>query len=139
MTIHIPGGAYYTSASAAVFWGVDVSHVRRLSAQGRLPALRVGRNWILPAAEVEGRSKTYGDSHERAGVHSPLAMLRGMRQRSSRKIPLLGRLNRRTEHFVPIVAPSEARAVGEDGEGAARVGVPGDSDSRETTRISCLK
>ena len=55
-TIHIPGGEYYTAASAAAKWGVDPSHVRRLSSQGRLPALRIGRTWLLPSEAVEGRS-----------------------------------------------------------------------------------
>ena len=58
MKFTIPGGDYYLIADAARVWDVDASYVRRLCAQGHLPAIRIGRlAWIIHSYEVENRNE----------------------------------------------------------------------------------
>lgn len=62
MPITIPGGVYYLIADAAHVWGVDASYVRRLCAEGRLPAIRIGQLvWLIHSYEVDNRSRPTED------------------------------------------------------------------------------
>ena len=71
MKFYIPAGQYYLLSEAAQKWGVDVSYLRRLCGQGRLEGIRIGRAvWILPAHEVDGRSRPLDDLGTRNAVGS---------------------------------------------------------------------
>ena len=83
MKITIPGGDYYLIAEAARVWGVDVSYVRRLCAQGRLPAIRIGRlAWIIHSYEVENRTEPTQHIPPRLSRRS---RSRGRRRRNRRR------------------------------------------------------
>lgn len=63
----IPG--YLTTAEAAVLIGVDVSQVCRYCQDKKLPAIRVGRSWLI--------RKTDARAFERPAVGNPNFQQRG--------------------------------------------------------------
>lgn len=47
----------YTVAEAAVALGLEEPTLRKHARLGKVPAAKVGRNWMIPAAWVEARSQ----------------------------------------------------------------------------------
>jgi excisionase family DNA binding protein len=55
--IEVDGAPYVSTAEAAAERGVTASYIGRLAKSGRVPALRMGRNWFVDRGAVQVRCR----------------------------------------------------------------------------------